>query len=168
MRNIANCLTLPNKRQRNSQTKVGGDVRAIVGQSIKTTCTITYQNFIANYYDDGAYIKTDWQQISLVHCIGTLVIRWLVLLLFITVILQWARWRLKSPALRRFAQPFVQAQIKENVKTPRHWPFWGECTSEFPSQKDSDMENVSIWWRHHVVDGCRLLMILVLVVLPGQ
>ena len=30
----------------------------------------------------------------------------------------WARWRLKSPALRWFAQPFVQAQIKENTKTP--------------------------------------------------
>ena len=23
-------------------------------------------------------------------------------------------------------QPFVQAQIKENIKAPRHWPLWGE------------------------------------------
>ena len=25
-----------------------------------------------------------------------------------------------------FAQPFVQAQIKENIKALRHWPLWGE------------------------------------------
>ena len=27
----------------------------------------------------------------------------------------------KSPASRLFTQPFVQAQIKENIKAPRHW-----------------------------------------------
>ena len=37
----------------------------------------------------------------------------------------WARWRLKSPASRLFTQPFVQAQIKENIKAPRHWPLCG-------------------------------------------
>ena len=25
-----------------------------------------------------------------------------------------------------FVQSFVQAQIKENTKAPRHWPLWGE------------------------------------------
>ena len=39
-----------------------------------------------------------------------------------------ARWRLKSPASRLFTQPFVQAQIKENIKAPRHWPLCGEFT----------------------------------------
>ena len=34
--------------------------------------------------------------------------------------------RLKSPVSRLFAQPFVQAQIIENIKSPRHWPLWGE------------------------------------------
>ena len=29
----------------------------------------------------------------------------------------------KPPAPRLFTQPFVQAQIKENTKAPRHWPF---------------------------------------------
>ena len=38
------------------------------------------------------------------------------------------RWRLKSPASRLFTQPFIQAQIKENIKAPRHWPLWGEST----------------------------------------
>ena len=40
----------------------------------------------------------------------------------------------------------IQAQIKENIKAPRHWPLCGEFTGtgEFP-QKEPD---VSIWWRH--------------------
>ena len=33
----------------------------------------------------------------------------------------WVRWRLKSQASRLCTQPFVQALIKENIKTPRHW-----------------------------------------------
>ena len=49
--------------------------------------------------------------------------------------------RLKSPAARLFTHPFIQAQIKENIEAPRHWPLWGEFTS--------NAENVSIWWRHH-------------------
>ena len=36
------------------------------------------------------------------------------------------RWRFKSLPLRLFTQPFVQAQIKENTKAPRHWPLWGK------------------------------------------
>ena len=41
------------------------------------------------------------------------------------------RWRLKSPGSRWFAQPYVQAPIKENIKAPRHWPLWGELTLIF-------------------------------------
>ena len=40
----------------------------------------------------------------------------------ITVTPWWARWRLKSSAFPLFAQVFVQAQIKGNIKAPRHWP----------------------------------------------
>ena len=32
-------------------------------------------------------------------------------------------------------------------QTPRHWPLCGE----FPAQMASNAENVSIWWRHHVI-----------------
>ena len=67
----------------------------------------------------------------------------------ITVTSWWTRWRLKSPASRLITQPFVQAQIKENIKAPRHWPLWGEFTGEFPSQRASNAESVSIWWRYH-------------------
>ena len=45
----------------------------------------------------------------------------------------------------------MRRSIKENVKTPRHWPLCGNSpmTGEFPAQMASNAENVSIWWRHH-------------------
>ena len=52
-------------------------------------------------------------------------------------------WRLKSLATWLFTQPFIQAQIKENLKVPHHWPLCGE----FPAQMASNAENISIWWR---------------------
>ena len=72
---------------------------------------------------------------------------------FITTTSLWPRWRLKSLASRLFTQSFIQAQIKENIKAPRHWPLCGEFTGtgEFHAQRASNAENVSIWWRHHVV-----------------
>ena len=50
-----------------------------------------------------------------------------------------------------FTQPFIWTQIKENIKASRHWPLCGEFTGtgEFPAQRASYAENVSIWWRHH-------------------
>ena len=51
----------------------------------------------------------------------------------------------KSPASPLFTQPFIRAQIKENIKAPRHWPLCGE----FTAQMASNAENISIWWRHH-------------------
>ena len=38
------------------------------------------------------------------------------------------------------------------LKAPRHWPFWGNSpvTGEFPAQMASYVENISIWWRHHL------------------
>ena len=38
-----------------------------------------------------------------------------------------------------FTQPFVQTQIKENIKAPRHWHLW---TGEFPAQMASNAKNV--------------------------
>ena len=45
----------------------------------------------------------------------------------------------------------IQAQIKENIKAPRHWPLCGEFTDGrwILAQMASNAENVSIWWRHH-------------------
>ena len=42
-------------------------------------------------------------------------------------------------------QRFIQAQINENIKAPRYWPLW----EEFTTQKASNAEIVSIWWRDH-------------------
>ena len=43
---------------------------------------------------------------------------------------QWARWRLKSTVSRLFTQAFTEAQIKENIKAPRHWPLCREFTGD--------------------------------------
>ena len=65
--------------------------------------------------------------------------------------LQWRHNDVTSPASQLFAEPFIQAQIKENIKAPRHWPLWGEFTGDrcIPAQMASNAENVSICWRHH-------------------
>ena len=47
-----------------------------------------------------------------------------------TMTSQWARWNLKSPASPVFSQPFIRAQIKENIKAPRYWPLCGEFTGD--------------------------------------
>ena len=76
----------------------------------------------------------------------------------ITMTSLWAWWRLKSLSSRLFTQPFIQAQTKKNIKSPRHWPLWREFTvdRELPAQRASTAENVSIWWRYHAwVAGLR-------------
>ena len=70
----------------------------------------------------------------------------------------------ESHASRLFAQPFVQAPMKENIKAPRHWSLWGEFTGDrliprtpvtggFPLQRTRNAEKVFIWWRHHVLSN---------------
>ena len=52
-----------------------------------------------------------------------------------------------------FTQTFIQAQIRS--KKTSNLRATGLCegnspvTDEFPAQRASDAENVSIWWRHH-------------------
>ena len=64
---------------------------------------------------------------------------------------QWAPWRLKSPAYRLLAQPFVLAHTQETSILR----VTGICEGKppmiggFPSQRASVAENVFIWWRHH-------------------
>ena len=43
-------------------------------------------------------------------------------------------------ASRLFTQPFVQAQIKENIKAPRHWPLWREFTGDRLSPRTKDQQ----------------------------
>ena len=49
---------------------------------------------------------------------------------FITMTSQRARWRLKSPASRLFTKQFIQARIKENIKSLRHWSLCGQFTGD--------------------------------------
>ena len=57
------------------------------------------------------------------------------------------------PCFMLFWYHYSDVIIKENIKAPRHWPLCGEFTGtgEFPAQRARYAENVSIWWRHHVV-----------------
>ena len=40
------------------------------------------------------------------------------------------RRRFKSPASPLFTQPFIKAQIKEDIIAPHHWPLWEEFTGD--------------------------------------
>ena len=59
-----------------------------------------------------------------------------------------ARWRLKSPAFRVFT-------FRHRSKKTSKLRATGLCegnspvTGEFPSQRASNAENVSVWWCHH-------------------
>ena len=67
----------------------------------------------------------------------------------ITLTSKWAQWRLKSPASRLCI--FVQTQIKEVSKLRVTGLCEGNSpvTGEFPAQRASNAENISIWWRYH-------------------
>ena len=58
---------------------------------------------------------------------------------------------MSAMACRLFTQPFIQVQLKENIKAPRHWPLWGEFPGDrwIPSTKAGNAETVSIRWRQH-------------------
>ena len=51
-----------------------------------------------------------------------------------------------------------QTQMKKNIKALRHWSLCGEFTGtgEFPAQRASNAENVSIWWSHHALLPCQV------------
>ena len=63
-------------------------------------------------------------------CSAHLAIRTLQITPYITVSSKLAQWRLKLPADRLLTQPFVQVQIKENIKAPHQWLQWGEFTGD--------------------------------------
>ena len=50
-----------------------------------------------------------------------------------------------------YSTVYSDADEKQNIKAPRHWPLCGEFPGEFPAQMARNAENVSILWRHHVL-----------------
>ena len=55
-----------------------------------------------------------------------------------------------------YSTVYSDADKKKPIKAPRHWPLCGEFTGtgEFPAQRGSYAQNVSIWRRHHVTNKC--------------
>ena len=55
-----------------------------------------------------------------------------------------------------YSTVYSDADQRKNIKAPRHWPLCREFTGtgEFPAQMASYAENVSIWWRRHVLLAC--------------
>ena len=47
------------------------------------------------------------------------------------------------------SQFLLNRLLKLTPKALHHWPLWGESAGSFPSHRDSNTENVSIWWRHN-------------------
>ena len=74
------------------------------------------------------------------------------------------RRRLKSPASRLFTRPFIQAQIKENLKlrVTGLCAGYSPVTGEFPAQMASNAENVSIDRTEHIDDSAQLINLLLL------
>ena len=74
----------------------------------------------------------------------------------ITVTSQWPSWRLKSPALYCLCNRLSKLRSKETPK-PALLPLCERnapvtlTKGGFPSQRASNVENVSIWLRHNVV-----------------
>ena len=65
---------------------------------------------------------------------------------FITMTPKWARWRLKS-----LNHLFTRRSKKiSKVRVSGLCVGNSPVTGEFPAQRASNAENVSIWWRHHV------------------
>ena len=65
-------------------------------------------------------------------------------MLTITVMSYWARWRDKSPAYRLFAQSFVQRQMKENIEAPCSCMIYQHTRFIFAT---ADMVLRIVWWR---------------------
>ena len=60
---------------------------------------------------------------------------------------------LKTLANWMFIQQLIQANTEANIKDPHYWPLWGESngnlTGGFPLQRASNVEIISMAWRHH-------------------
>ena len=69
----------------------------------------------------------------------------------ITVTSHWPSWRLKSPALNYLCNRLFKLTSKKTSKPALLALCEGNSpvTSEFPSHRASNAENVSIWWRHN-------------------
>ena len=96
----------------------------------------------------GNYVMMGFQCIVVGHTNGTLQ---LFLLYNITVTSQWAWWCLKSPASQLFTQPFIHAQIKENIKASPHWLLCMEFSGDRKLFQFDDVIMNTVQCHHNVV-----------------
>ena len=92
--------------------------------------------------------------LSSIHCLrGSLALRNRVRRKDGDVIM--SAWHLKSPASRLVTEPFIEAQIKEKIKAPRHWPLCGEFSGDWWISRKNGQ------WRgkcfHFMTSSCHLV-----------
>ena len=102
----------------------------IHGERLCMVCDKRADEYCVIYATWNAMLIPDLQMSSSDWTTGIVISVMATGLHVITFTSQWPRWRLKSPASRLFTQSFIQAQIKENIKAPRHWPLCGEFTGD--------------------------------------
>ena len=111
-------------------------------------------NELTNAHPPGKSNSKTWQiNVFNIYIYMTQFIPYGLTWFVITVTSLWSWWRLKSPASRLFAQPFVPVQIKENIKTTCLCAWNTLVTSEILTQMASNAETVSIWWCHWNTTG---------------
>ena len=75
----------------------------------------------------------------------------------------WAQWRLKTLAWLLFTQQFVQVQIKESIKAPRHSPLWGKSIGErFPVDGVIIIPNILMPWCGYTYSLGGIMLILLI------
>ena len=70
---------------------------------------------------------------------------------------QWRHNERDGIPITSHTQPFIQGVNQRKHQSSAslwHWPLRGEFTGEFPAQRASNTEKVSIWWRHHEIMPC--------------
>ena len=115
----------------------------------------THKDFLSTYRDSHCYDKTTWQHCYL-HLKSRVVVMQTVSLVINSGSLQWRHYEHDGVSNH---QPhdcwtFIQAQIKENIKAPRHWPLCGEFTNSYQRGKCF----------HLMTSSCVVVMILASVV----
>ena len=113
-------------------------------------CDVWVQNFVRNFkgalWNFTQNLKLMHRKIFFLRGLKSLTIYYI---LDIAVTSYWAGESQITNLMNVYSTLYSDAD-QRNIKVPRHWPLCGDFTGEFPTRRDNNAENVSIWWRHHV------------------
>ena len=126
-----------------------GIYRSPVDPHLKRTAMKNYKGVLLDYTRFWTKSRVVGCSVELLKCSCDDTITWNIS--SITVPSWWAWWRLKSPASRLFTQSLFRPRSKKTSKLRVNGLCAGNSpvTGEFPAQRASNADNVSIWWRHH-------------------